>query len=449
MVDLSKQLARAKQSLDRRNYDLAIEVCLECQEVDPANIDALKLLIEAANRKAKEGKKGFGGLGFSLSRDPQKALSAALRSYSKSPDVKTCLAVGDAAVKVFEDGFKGAIDVATLFYDEGAKQGLFNEKLAWNRAHGHFTRFQSTKDFASLDAAIEAINELARAKPNHPEAGRTLKNWEATRSMSARAGGSAVKKKEDDFQSQLASNSEARRNEVMNRVIRTVDDAKEVLAFIDMDLKESPQEKGLWQKKGDVLRRIRRFDDAIAAYTEAQKLDQHDFVISIRIGDSKLDKIKLQIQAAKKQGEDTKALQQQLLEAELAEFTMRAERQPTELSHKFNRGVRLFQKGEIDEAAQEFQRSLKDARNKKKAHYYLGHCFWRKNLLDLARDQFTQCASLIEDTTSDEFKEVLYSRAKLALALDDKDGAKADFTKLVEMDLGYRDAAQLLSQLRS
>ena len=162
-----------------------------------------------------------------------------------------------------------------------------------------------------------------------------------------------------------------------------------------------------------------------------------------------MDKIKLANSGCQETGQDIKALQEQLLEAELAEYTMRAERQPTELSHKYQRGVRLFQKGEIDEAAQEFQRSLKDARNKKKAHYYLGHCFWRKKLLDLARDQFTQCASLIEDTTSDEFKEVLYSRAKLALELDDKDGAKADFTKLVEMDLGYRDAAQLLSQLRS
>ena len=52
--------------------------------------------------------------------------------------MKTCLAVGDAAVKVFHDGFKQAIDVATLFYDEGARLGLFNEKLSWNRAQSHF-----------------------------------------------------------------------------------------------------------------------------------------------------------------------------------------------------------------------------------------------------------------------------------------------------------------------
>ena len=38
MVDLSKHLQRARQALERRQYDIAIEVCLECQEIDPANL---------------------------------------------------------------------------------------------------------------------------------------------------------------------------------------------------------------------------------------------------------------------------------------------------------------------------------------------------------------------------------------------------------------------------
>ena len=64
MVDLSKQLARAKQSLDRRNYDLAIEVCLEPPGSRPGKPRCDEVVIDASNRKAKEGKKGFGGPGF-------------------------------------------------------------------------------------------------------------------------------------------------------------------------------------------------------------------------------------------------------------------------------------------------------------------------------------------------------------------------------------------------
>ena len=63
MVDLSKHMDRAKQALDRRNYDLAIEVCIDCHDIDPMNVEPYRILSEAAKRKAKEsGKKGGGGL---------------------------------------------------------------------------------------------------------------------------------------------------------------------------------------------------------------------------------------------------------------------------------------------------------------------------------------------------------------------------------------------------
>ena len=64
MVDLSKHLQRARQALERRQYDIAIEVCLECQEIDPTNLENYRLLVDSAKRRAREGgKKGF-SLGF-------------------------------------------------------------------------------------------------------------------------------------------------------------------------------------------------------------------------------------------------------------------------------------------------------------------------------------------------------------------------------------------------
>ena len=56
---------------------------------------------------------------------------------------------------------------------------------------------------------------------------------------------------------------------------------------------------------------------------QGPELDPHDFVITIRIGDSKLDKMRLQVQAAKNQGQDIKAMQAQLLDAELADIRPR------------------------------------------------------------------------------------------------------------------------------
>ena len=126
MVDLSKHLQRARQALERRQYDIAIEVCLECQEIDPANLENYRLLIDSAKRRAREGgKKGF-SLGFGgFSKDPQKALSAAVKKMAKGPDVKIFLAAGDAAMAVHESGLKSLLEVAILMYEEGRATGLF------------------------------------------------------------------------------------------------------------------------------------------------------------------------------------------------------------------------------------------------------------------------------------------------------------------------------------
>ena len=140
--------------------------------------------------------------------------------------------------------------------------------------------------------------------PSHPEASRTIKNWEAMRSISRRnEGGSA-----GDYASQLASTGEARRNEMMGRTIRTAEDAKEVLAFLADDLKENPEDKNLWLKQAEVYRRVGRFDQALESLAKAAALDSHDFSINIRQGDTEIAKRQHAIKAAAKAGQDATAL---------------------------------------------------------------------------------------------------------------------------------------------
>lgn len=448
MVDLSKHLQRARQALERRQYDIAIEVCQECQEIDPANLENYQILVDAAKRRAREGgKKGFfaglGGFG-GFSKDAQKGLSAAVKKMAKGPDVKSFLAAGDAAMKVHESGVKGMLNVAILFYEEGRATGLFNDDLLWNLGHAYQARFQQTKAVEDIESAIKSLLELERGMPTHPEASRTAKSWEALKSMARRS-----EKSSGDYRDQLNSDGGARRNEVLNRIIRTADDVREVLAFLDEDLKANPKDKALWQKKGDVHRRANQFDEALAAFEQAQAIDEHDFVVTMRLGDTRLAKRQAEIAKAEKAGQDVSAAKAELLDAEIEEHRNRLHRQPTELSHSYNLAMKLFVKGDIDAAASSFQKALGDPRFKKQSYHYLGHCFAKKKLLDLAAQQYTSCLNLIEDDIGDEAKDVRYSRGRVFEAMGKKDEAAADYTRLVELDLGYKDAASRLSALRA
>src|SRR4051812_26805101 len=237
MADLSKHLARAKQALERRSYDLVIETCVECVDIAPDQLDFHAIHLEAARRKAKEsGRKSMlPSMGFSMSKDPHKLFIAAFKKLSGSPEGKSVIEAGDAALRVSQAGTKTMAEVAQFYYEDFKKGGLFNDKVLWNLAHLYFEKnkdiSKSDKEAGKvwLEKAIKTMDELGRAMPNHPEAAKMVKNWEAMRSMARRdeAGTSG------DYRSQLASDSGARRQEVMNKMVRTIEDAKEILAYVD------------------------------------------------------------------------------------------------------------------------------------------------------------------------------------------------------------------------
>ena len=102
------------------------------------------------------------------------------------------------------------IDVAILMFEEGKATGLFNENLLWNMGHAYQKRFSLNKNVEDVEAAIKSMAELERGNPAHPEASRTAKSWEALSSMARR-----TEKKDGDYRDQLASDSGARRNEVL------------------------------------------------------------------------------------------------------------------------------------------------------------------------------------------------------------------------------------------
>jgi tetratricopeptide (TPR) repeat protein len=441
MVDLSKHLTRARQSLDRRQFDYVLEQMEECLDLDPTNLEVHKMLLEAARKKAKEGAKTslFGSMSMpSLTSDPHKKLIAQAKRLGKNPEPKVIAEVA-AAAQEMSAKVKPMLDIAVHYYEEFLASAMFSEKVLWQLANIY-------KDKGDLERALKLIHDLERAMPTHAEAGRTIKNWEAMRSMTQRS--TAVG---GDFRTQLASDTGANKAEAMNRIIRTLEDAKEVLGYIEQDLAQNPADKQLWVKKGDIHRRINQFAEARAAFLKAQALDEHDFTISIRLGDIAIEEAKQKVEALSAPGQDPAALaaaKAARLELEISEYRRRIERQPTDLSHRFNLGTRLIQSGDIDGAAAEFQKTVGDPKVRQESHRYLGFCFGKKNLLDLAVQQYTSFLSLALDDQSDKAKEVRYLRGRVLEDQGKRDDAIKDFERIVAIDLNFKDAAARLNKLR-
>ena len=447
MVDLTKHIARAKQALDKRQYDIVIEVAEQSIDLDPTNLDIQRLLLDAARKKMKDtGKTAsfIGSLGFSFGKDAHKHFVSTVKRLGKGPEPKVLVDAGDAAMKLSQAGIKGMVPVAVFYYEEMLGGGLFNDKVLWTLANLYFEMYRESKVEGHLDMALKLLQDLEKGMPQHNEASRTMKNWEAMRSMSRRSGAAGG----GDYRSQLSSDAGARKAEALNKMIRTPEDAKEVLGYLDEDLAKTPSDKQLWVKKGDIHRRMAQLDEAKVAYGKAQVLDPHDFTLNMKLGDLILDEAKAKIDALVAAGQDATQAKKERLDLEIAEYRRRVERQPTDMSHRYNLGQRLIQAGEIDSAAAEFQRTVSDPRVRKGSHKYLGWCFAKKNLLDLASQQYTSYLSLAEDDQADEAKEVRYLRGRVLEDLGKRDEALKDFERLVNLDLSFKDAAARLNKLR-
>lgn len=456
MVDISKHLARMQQAIDRRNWPLALEIGEECMDVAPAEVQLYKLYVDASKRKAKESDKKsiFGSMSMpGFSKDPLKQLIAAMKRVGNGgPDAKALAAAGDAARASYKAGTKAMVEPSIYLYEEMVATGLFNAEVLWNLGNLYFERFQDKKDAPSLESALKTMAKLETAMPNHPEAGRTLKNWEARKSMERRNQTSAS----GDYRSQLSSDDKARKADVMSRMIRTADDAREVLKFVDEDLVAEPGKKDLWVKKAETHRRLAELSADSAEYAKArealekaQGIDSFDFNLVIKLGDVMIEEHKLYVTQLKAGGHDTAEADLTLLKLEVDEFKKRSERQPTEMNHKFQLGTKLLKLGQIEAAASEFQRTVNDPRYRLKSFKFLGFCFAKKNMVELAVKNYSSYLTTTEDLQSDEAKETRYLRGRIYEQGGKKNEAIADYSALVEMDLAYKDCAARLDKLRS
>ena len=454
MVDISKHLAKIQQAIDRRNWTLALETSEQCMDVAPAEVQLYKLYVDASKRKAKESEKKslFATMSMpGFSKDPLKQLIAAMKRVGNGPDAKALAGAGDAARAAYKAGTKAMIEPAIYLYEEMVATGLFNAEVLWNLGNLYFDRFQDKKDLASLDLALKMVGKLEQAMPHHPEASRTAKNWDARKSMEMRNS----KGDAGNYQSQLSSSDKARKADVMSRMIRTADDAREVLRFVDEDIAADPGKKDMWVKKAETHRRLAELSSDSAEYAKArealekaQQIDSFDFNLVIKLGDVMIEEHKLYIAQLKTGGHDTAEADLALLKLEVEEFKKRSERQPTEMSHKFSLGAKLLKLGQIEAAASEFQRTVNDPRYRLKSFKFLGFCFAKKNMVELAVKNYSTYLSTTEDGLSDDAKEVRYLRGRIYEQGGKKLEAIADYSSLVEMDLGYKDCAARLDRLR-
>jgi tetratricopeptide (TPR) repeat protein len=198
-------------------------------------------------------------------------------------------------------------------------------------------------------------------------------------------------------------------------------------------------------RKGDML-------DAIAKYDEAIALDPNNNSVLARRGDAEIKHLSVQVKNMESrlstlEGPELDDLKKRitvarkkLREGKFNEYSRRLKVNPNDLPTRFDMGVLFFSAKDFDQAIQQFQRSVQDARLSFKSNQYLGHCFKHKKLFDMAIKEFIN-ASKRSTATSNDRLSVMYEVANCYEMSERKEEALDVFKKILEKDFGFKDVS--------
>ena len=483
------QFERANQVIANGDYDYGISLLLNCCKLDPANLVFRQALRRTQKLKYKNNLRGswLAWLTTASSRARVKRAMVA-RDYlavlehgeqvlTRNPwHVRTQMAMAEAAEVL------GLLDLAVWNLEQARQKAARDVKL--NRTLARL--YERRGNFTQAIALWELIR---KALPNDTEAASKAKDLAANDTIArgqyeaavGGAGSSRVQRpgalaasdpsKEtptEDGDARPAAPPRGRAGSVSDRSSppgtvpvadtpgspaerRVSREATALQARIDAD----PTNATNYLQLATLLRRAGQIDQARSLLYKGMAPTGNDFELSAELADLEIEPFRQNLAVTEerlneKPDDELRRIRVRLLKEinarELDLFRQKADRYPTDLSYRFEVGVRLLRAGQIDEAIRELQAARSDPRLHWRSLMYLGHCFKARNNWRLARRNFEDAVKEMPAGEDAARKELYFQLAQGCAEAGDLADAIEFGNELANLDFGFRDIGRLLDE---
>lgn len=435
-------LKRADEAFQKRNYDYARDLYMTVVAKEPNNEKAHLGLFGTCVTKIKEqggkgklsqmaGEKMFQGQLMTVKSNPAKRVDISLKYLMDDPNnsrARTALASGYADQNIWvaaainaEIAFKidnKNVEAAKIMVLGLTKQGKIKE------AQEILAKVQS---MAGDDRDIEKLQ----------------------RELAAQESAKAFDGKTDDYRQSLKNKGQAAQLEKNTQLIKTEEDFVAFIEHMTEQMAANPNDYHMPAKVAQTYFEFKKdFKTAKSFYQKASALNPQDTTLKDKIEDCDLKLWDAQVEAAKAaNAPNLKDLMTGRLQAMIAAYQRRVADRPTDMAIRFELGKAFFQGGLVDKAMSEFQQSSKDPKKKVMSHYYLGICFQKKKMFDLADRQFAMSeeagAGVLQQNL---LLDIWYNRAKSNAEAGKKDKAKEFGSKIMEVDISFKDIGTLMEE---
>lgn len=443
-MDLSKYLEQAADAAKRRNFAMAVKIYGQVLQIQPdfgeARAGLRKVLYQKVAQKpaSKLGAMVLGGVHLlvgNLSRLLGQHAAAA-RAYERylahDPLAEgTNLKLGTALQRAGLN--RSALAVYAAYAEHQPRC------LEACRAAGQL--YQQQGKFQEALAMYEAALKVDPRDQESLKARKDLAAEGALRSTGIdKAGSSRELIKDKEQQRQL---------ERQDRLQLSAAEVEDELTQVEAKLQETPEDQKLLRRGARLREMAKDLAGALDLVEQLLRLQPGDGEVQELAGDLRLRLQEQMVAKAEKAGDAAAATRARatLQQMRVGEARRRVERNPADLGARFDLGNGLLAAGDVDAAIAELQQAVKDPRKKNEALFALGRAFQLKNLPELALGQFDKAMQAAG--TGVLAKEALYEMGSISLGLGKRDDALRHFTRILEQDIGFRDVAKKVEQLKA
>jgi len=443
--DLRALFTKGNDALLRENFDYAIDLFNQVLAKEPGVYECRKALRTAQFRKRGGGggffKKVFSSASstplvakgqLALRRNPAEALQIAEQILNADPANSGAHKIVVEAAAAMEMPRTAVLSLEIL-----VKNSPKDTEVAIKFAY-------SLADAGDVVRAEKILADLCRSFPNDNDLAHALKNVSARKTME-NGGYEALADGSGSYRDILKDKDAAVALEQQNRQVKTEDLTEKLIREHETRLQTEPNNLKLVRSLAELYTQKKQFDRALAYYERIKASEAGgDASLDLAIAETTLRKYDHQGSQLDSYAPDYAEKSAKLLAEkaayQLAECEKRAERFPTDLQIRFELGQLYFRTGKIAEAVREFQRAQANPHRKIQSMNYLGQCYARQNMTDLATRTF-ESALKEKIVFDDEKKDLIYNLACVLEKMGKREEAIKQLELIYGVDSSYKDVA--------
>lgn len=445
--------ARADDSAKRSNYGYALTLYLEGLRYTPDNVErGHKPLYETAMRQKMAGKSGGWGAKtarmkanmLEMTGKKKEAFLELEKAMCGAPDNHADLAA--LAQKAHNLGLK---KTAVFFADRTIELSQRDGKLVDTICTQMADIYESNGRFHQAMQCLQQAENLDKTG--------SARHMKRIRDLAART---TIDKTdtESDFRANVANKDQAQ-DSARQKVVTAEDELVQKAEELVKSLEQTPNDLNLMITIGDTYARAGRDQEAMKFYRKARAASGGgDYRIKVKMDDLKIREFRQKLREVDEKlrsdadNPDLKSQRKELLDRrnqfELEVFKERVDEYPTDMSMRYELGVRYYRTDMINEAIAAFQMATRDPKRKIDALNMLGKCFFQRNLSPEAAAQFRAAIEIHELQGDALWKELRYNLALTYEKMKKLEEAASCYSEIIMTDIQYRDAADRLSKIR-